>query len=114
MQIKKRLSMLPRETHRALDVLDVYRATTTLIELFTLISSLSDSYPLANALAKNTRKVTIPQVVDPSLTYQTRMIFLQVQTLPGRLNGSQLIYSCAVHPTGGKILGEAHFIPLRL
>lgn len=101
--VRRDLSRLPRVVHRALDVNDVFTATTTLMELFLLIASRTNAYPLANALqagalvlsqSKNNNHInamTAAAVVvpdadqDPALVAQMRMIFLQVQTLPNKI-----------------------------
>jgi hypothetical protein len=100
--VRRDLSRLPRVVHRALDVNDVFTATTTLMELFLLIASRTNAYPLANALqagalvlsqSKNNNVISAadaPVVLpdadqDPALVAQMRMIFLQVQTLPNKI-----------------------------
>jgi hypothetical protein len=83
-QIRRDLSLLPRVIHRALDKNDVHRATVSLIELFTLIASQTDVYPLANQLSTKQSQKTSTDL-DPALEAQMRMIFLQVQTLPDKV-----------------------------
>lgn len=83
--VRRDLSRLPRVVHRALDVNDVFTATATLVELFSLIASQTAAYPLANALA-GTQGSPPPQTeLDHALVAQMRMIFLQVQTLPNKI-----------------------------
>ena len=89
--LRHRLSSLPRVIHRSLDVNDVHQATTNLIQLFTLIASQTNVYPLANALASiSQQNHPFPDLPDasslnPSLMLQMRMIFLHVQTLPKKI-----------------------------
>jgi len=85
-RLRRDLSVLPRVIHRALDAKDVYKATVSLIQLFTLIASQTDVYPLANTLS-TTRPLSTPDPasIAPALEAQMRMIFLQVQTLPDKV-----------------------------
>lgn len=83
-QVRRDLSALPRMIHRALDTNDALKATTTLIELFSLIASCSESYPLANSLADPGKRQLLKNV-DSSLEDQAQMIFLQVQSLPQKI-----------------------------
>lgn len=83
-RLRRDLSLLPRVIHRALDAKDVHKATVSLIQLFTLIASQTNVYPLANALATTVPAEPNPQI-DPTLEAQMRMIFLQVQTVPEKV-----------------------------
>jgi hypothetical protein len=84
-KVRRDLSRLPRVVHRALDVNDVFSATTTLMELFGLIASHTDAYPLANALTGSRVESGGKKDLVPALVAQMRMIFLQVQTLPNKI-----------------------------
>lgn len=57
-QVMRDLSALPRMIHRALDTNDALKATTTLIDLFSLIASCSDAYPLAIRACGTRRKTS--------------------------------------------------------
>jgi hypothetical protein len=100
--LAQRLSSLPRHVHRLLDKNDLHLATTKIIELFTLIASKTDIYPLANALSTTTStkhhtNTAVP--LDDAIQVQMRMIFLQVQTLPqkiGRIAKRNLLRSASV------------------
>jgi Vps51/Vps67 len=83
--IRANLANFPRLIHRALYKKDVFLATTTLLDLFTLIASLTDRYPVATSLSKidSTMKQTV--VVDETLEAQMRMLFLQMESLPAKL-----------------------------
>jgi len=83
-RLRRDLSLLPRIIHRALDAKDVHKATVSLIQLFTLIASQTDVYPLANTLS-TTRPAEPHPNIEPALEAQMRMIFLQVQTLPDKV-----------------------------
>lgn len=94
--VRRDLSRLPRVVHRALDVNDVFTATTTLMELFLLIANRTSAYPLANVLSQRkndnsssssttTTAALTDAEQDPALVAQMRMIFLQVQTLPNKI-----------------------------
>jgi Vps51/Vps67 len=87
--IRAKLSNFPRLIHRAIYKKNVFLATTTLMDLFSLIASLTDRYPLATSLSKmdsspiSTMKQTL--VVDETLESQMRMLFLQMESLPTKL-----------------------------
>ncbi|GAX19901.1 hypothetical protein FisN_1Lh632 [Fistulifera solaris] len=83
-QAKRDLFKLPRMIHRALDKNDALKATTTLIDLFSLIASCSESYPLANSLA-DPQKRKVFNKVDSSLIDRAQMVFLHVQSLPQKI-----------------------------
>ena len=83
-RLRRDLSLLPRVIHRALDAKDVHKATVSLIQLFSLIASQTNVYPLANTLATTIRAEPNPHI-DPALEAQMRMIFLQVQTVPDKV-----------------------------
>jgi len=51
LEVRRVLSSAPRVIHSCLDRSDVHGAATALIEIFTLISSYTDDYLLANVLA---------------------------------------------------------------
>jgi Vps51/Vps67 len=82
---RQRLSNLPRVIYRAIDKNDVHKATMKLIELFTVIASCTDNYPLANSLS-SVPHAKLSTIFDSSLDLQIKMIFLQVQTLPGKIS----------------------------
>jgi len=85
-RLRRDLSLLPRVIHRALDSKDVHKATVSLIQLFTLIASQTDVYPLANSLSSTRPSEPNPNPnIEPALEAQMRMIFLQVQTLPDKV-----------------------------
>lgn len=106
-QVRRDLSLLPRMVHRALDANDALRATTTLIELFSLISSCSDSYPLANSLADPTKRQQLKEV-DDSLADQAQMIFLQVQSLPQKIKRTAAKNLLSSASFGKRIDNPAH------
>jgi len=79
--LRRELSRLPRVINRALDKNNVHQAATSLIELFGLIASHTDEYPLANALSDaKVEQSTAP--LDPTLAKQMKMTYLHVETLP--------------------------------
>lgn len=89
---RRNLTQLPRVVHRALDAKNVHIATTTLIELFNLIASQTDIYPLASALASSSA-TSDPQngaagvnSIHPAIATQMRMVFLQMQTIPNKIS----------------------------
>ncbi|KAG7338416.1 Vps51/Vps67 vacuolar sorting complex protein [Nitzschia inconspicua] len=79
-ELRRKLSQLPRLVHRALDRDNVHDATQSLIELLALIAQQTDEYPLATTLSKSS-KASQP-FDDTLLEAQMRMTFLHVQTLP--------------------------------
>ena len=91
--LRRQLSELPRLAYRCLDRNQVDKAATTLIDLFTLIASQTNEYPMANQLArKDAIQTTTPSlIIDRNtaeaslLATQMRMIYLQVQTLPRKI-----------------------------
>jgi hypothetical protein len=84
-EIRRKLSALPRKTHRFLDSNNLHEATSTLIEIFTLIASQTDDYMLANALSLQPANKAASDL-DPALEAQMRMVFLLIQTLPDRIS----------------------------
>lgn len=92
LELRQRLSSLPRKVHRAMDKGDVHGATESIVELFRLISGQTDEYPLATALAASGMLATSSSSPSPSLESmdtllqaQIRMTFLHVQTLPTKI-----------------------------
>jgi hypothetical protein len=85
--IRAKLANYPRLIHRALYKKDVFLATTTLLDLFTLIASLSDRYPLATSLSRMDSKMSTMErtLVDETMEAQLRMLFLQMESLPAKL-----------------------------
>ena len=79
--LRRELSRLPRVINRALDKKNVHLAATSLVELFGLIASHTDEYPLANALS-NAKILEGTGPLDPLLAKQMKMIYLHVETLP--------------------------------
>jgi flagellar hook-length control protein FliK len=79
--LRRELARLPRVIHRALDHSDVHQAAMSLIQLFGMIASHTDVYPLANALSrvKMTEKAA---PLDRLLAQQMKMTYLHVETLP--------------------------------
>lgn len=82
--LRRDLSRLPLLIHRAMDAKDVHKASVSLIQLFTLIASQTDLYPLANSLSLACPSAQNPDI-DPALEVQMRLTFLQMQTLPGKI-----------------------------
>jgi hypothetical protein len=81
--IRRDLAKLPRMIHRALDQQDVHKAATALLTtLFSLIASLTDKFPLANALGNTVLKTNVD--LDPLLFAQLKMTYLHVETIPAR------------------------------
>jgi hypothetical protein len=80
--IRRDLAKLPRMIHRALDQQDVHKAATALLQLFSLIASLTDKFPLANALGNTVLKTNVD--LDPLLFAQLKMTYLHVETIPAR------------------------------
>jgi hypothetical protein len=79
--LRRELVRLPRVINRALDHSDVHQAAMLLMQLFGMIASHTDSYPLANALSRvKMTKSTAP--LDPLLAQQMKMTYLHVETLP--------------------------------
>jgi Vps51/Vps67 len=84
--MRRDLFDLPPIIYRALDKNDVHMASMKLIELFTLISSCTDEFPLANMLADSSNKIkSISKTLDARLEIQVRMTYLQMQTLPDKI-----------------------------
>jgi hypothetical protein len=85
--IRAKLANYPRLIHRALYKKNVFLATTTLLDLFTLIASLSDRYPLATSLSRMDSKMSTMErtLVDETMEAQLRMLFLQMESLPAKL-----------------------------
>lgn len=84
--IRTKLANYPRLIHRALHQKNVFLATTTLREMFTLINTLSAAYPLASSLSKDPPSSNRNQdIVDEKLEAQVRMLFLQMESLPNKL-----------------------------
>ena len=79
--LRRELSRLPRVIHRALDKSNVHQAATSLVELFRLIASHTDEYPLANALSGASVDQNASPL-DPVLAKQLKMTYLHVETLP--------------------------------
>eukprot|EP00581_Thalassiosira_minuscula_P016963 CAMPEP_0183712928 /NCGR_PEP_ID=MMETSP0737-20130205/7962_1 /TAXON_ID=385413 /ORGANISM="Thalassiosira miniscula, Strain CCMP1093" /LENGTH=1198 /DNA_ID=CAMNT_0025941665 /DNA_START=8 /DNA_END=3601 /DNA_ORIENTATION=+ len=107
--VRAEISRLPRDVHRRLDENDVHGAAATIISLFDIIAARSDSFPLATALSSlqskdaassNDEKKRSP----PLLETQMKMVYLHVQTLPGRtvkLARRSLLQSAAKHGVHG-------------
>ena len=79
-----KLSRAPRVIHRHLDRGDVHGAATALVDIFSLISSYTNVFPLANELSSAVMVNPITQIMDRRLAAQLKMVFLHVQTLPSR------------------------------
>lgn len=79
--LRRDLSRLPRVINRALDKKNVHQAATSLIELFGIIASHTDEYPLANALS-DAKLEQDKDAMDPLLAKQIKMTYLHVETLP--------------------------------
>jgi len=117
LEARRVLSNAPRLIHACLDQSDVHGAATALIQIFTLISSYTNEYLLANVLSdKQTQTTTNEQTNstvhnDPHLHAQIKMIFLHVQTLPARtikLSRRQLLLqSSSTSKTGCQIVASA-------
>lgn len=78
---RRELARLPRVIHRALDQNDVHQAATSLLQLFGMITSHTDAYPLANALSEPQTE-TLVTPLDPLLAQQMKMTYLHVEMLP--------------------------------
>lgn len=81
--LRRDLSRLPRVVHRALDKNQVHTAAICLIQLFQLIASHTDEYPLATALS-DTKMNASHQTLDPLMLTQMKMTYLHVETIPAR------------------------------
>ena len=79
--LRRELSGLPRQIHRALDHSDVHEAATSIIQLFGLIASHTDAYPLATALSGAKPTPSVAPLL-PLLAAQMKMTYLHVETLP--------------------------------
>jgi len=98
---RRSLASLPRRIHRCLDRSDVHGAATGLIELFHLIASRTNAYPLATALSGGSAGSS--ELKNPLLESQMKMIYLHVQTLPDRtvrLSRRLLHRAAGSHPSG--------------
>jgi Vps51/Vps67 len=86
--LRRDLSNLPRQIHRALDRKLVYKAATLLLELFSLIATYMDQFPLANALIQNIPGKSNQNdkllTLTPLLRTQLKMTYLHVETIPAR------------------------------
>ncbi len=97
--LRRDLSRLPRVINRALDKRNVHQAATSLIELFSLIASQTDEYPLANALS-NVKLEDKTSPLDPILAKQIKMTYLHVETLPVKTKRlAKLVLQSAAHGT---------------
>lgn len=82
--VRQKMAYLPRVIHRSLHNQDIYKATTTLIQLFTLIAGQTNAYPLATRLANLGDDVPQPHR-DQVKAFHLRMMFMQVEALPRQL-----------------------------
>ena len=80
--LRRDLAKLPRLIHRSLDKQDVYNAATSLIQLFSLVASHTDKFPLANALGNSVLKSGVD--LSPMIQAQLKMTYLHVETIPAR------------------------------
>ena len=80
--LRRELATLPRVIHRALDQNDVHKAATSLLELFSLIASYTDKFPLANALGKSVLRTD--GHLSPMILTQLKMTYLHMETIPAR------------------------------
>jgi hypothetical protein len=85
-QLRRDLSSMPRLIYRLLDNSDVHGAAVRLIELFTIIASRTNAYPLANQLASPS-PASVPDSanVDSMIKAQLKMTYLQMMTLPDKI-----------------------------
>jgi hypothetical protein len=83
LELRQKMSYLPRLVHRALDQQNVHDATKSLMELLFLIAQQTDEYPLATVLSK-TQPFQEP-FKDTLLQAQMRMTYLHIQTLPTKI-----------------------------
>lgn len=89
--IRTQLANYPRVIHRAMHKKDIFLATTTLREMFTTIASLSSAYPLALSLSNDRGSShQYEELVDDALATQIRMLFLQMESLPNKLQRDAL------------------------
>ena len=94
--LRHQLARFPSAIHRALHVQDVYRTTEILIELFTVIASKTNEYPLANSLSTGVVSPDGGDKLEPALKTQIHMLFLQMESLPQRIRDiASNILSCA-------------------
>ena len=80
--LRRDLATLPRIIHRALDHHDVHKAATSLLQLFSLIASHTDKFPLANELGKAVLRTDVN--LSPMILTQLKMTYLHMETIPAR------------------------------
>lgn len=91
LQLRRQVSTLPRQVHRALDQSNLHGAALNLIHLFSLLANQTEAYALATELAKSNASLlsstvaNYPKLKDPSLQAQMKMTFLHVQTIPDKI-----------------------------
>lgn len=89
LQLRRKVSSLPRMVHRALDQHNLHGAALSLIHLFALLAHQTEAYPLATQLAKANSTLFsatgMPKFNDPALQAQMKMTFLHVQTIPDKI-----------------------------
>lgn len=81
--LRRELSRLPRLVHRALDKNQVHKAATYLIQLFQIIATHTNEYPLATAISDTKMNVPVTPL-DPIIATQMKMTYLHVETIPAR------------------------------
>ena len=81
--LRRELARLPRLVHRALDKNQVHKAATCLIQLFQLIASNTEAYPLATALSDACITNSM-QPLDPVIVTQMKMTYLYMEAIPAR------------------------------
>jgi Vps51/Vps67 len=82
-ELRHKLSHLPKLIHRALDRNHVHQAAESLLDLCCLIATQTDEYALATALASGVQCRYCQ--MDDLLRAQMRMTFMHVQTLPAKI-----------------------------
>eukprot|EP00566_Odontella_aurita_P004198 CAMPEP_0113544010 /NCGR_PEP_ID=MMETSP0015_2-20120614/10470_1 /TAXON_ID=2838 /ORGANISM="Odontella" /LENGTH=1214 /DNA_ID=CAMNT_0000444221 /DNA_START=247 /DNA_END=3891 /DNA_ORIENTATION=+ /assembly_acc=CAM_ASM_000160 len=112
--LRRSLASLPRSVHRSLDSRDVHGAASDLVSLFGIVSTLTDSFPLSNALRPSSTfelgAETKLMEGDALLRAQVKMMYLHVQTLPSRtVKMARKLLLRSAMPSSGK--GEGGIRP---
>ena len=112
MEARFELANAPSQIHSCLDDNNVHGAATSLIQIFTLITTFTKDYQLANVLAQNGsedihKKVFSP--MDPALYAQMKMVFLHLQTLPDRTirHSKKILLQSSSQDEGTRITASA-------
>lgn len=80
--VETQLSEKLRVLHRALDAQDVFLASVSLVDMFTIIARQTDAFELANTLSREPANLG---TAEEKLQSYMRMIYLNIQSLPEQI-----------------------------